>query len=129
MIGVSGQYAAVDEYLTGRENLDMVGRLYHLRPRDSRRTGGRARRPLRSDRRRDRPVKTLLGRHAAPLDLACALVAARRSSSSTSRPPGSTRAAGSGMWDVITALVRGGTTVLLTTQYLEEADRSPTTSR
>jgi ABC-2 type transport system ATP-binding protein len=123
LIGLSGQYAAVDEYLTGFENLDMVGRLYHLGRRASR---GRARELLgRFDlaEAADRPVKTYSGGMRRRLDLAAALVA---------RPPvlfldepttGLDPRSRLGLWDVIEQLVSEGTTLLLTTQYLEEADR------
>jgi ABC-2 type transport system ATP-binding protein len=122
-IGVSGQYAAVDEYLTGFENLDMVGRLYHLGAGASR---TRARELLeRFDlaEAADRPVKGYSGGMRRRLDLAGALVA---------RPPiifldepttGLDPRSRLGMWEVIADLVREGTTLLLTTQYLEEADR------
>jgi ABC-2 type transport system ATP-binding protein len=122
-IGVSGQYAAVDEHLTGLENLDMVGRLYHLGAAASR---VRARELLEQfdlTKAADRQVKGYSGGMRRRLDLAGALVA---------RPPvlfldepttGLDPRGRVGMWDVIEDLVRGGTTLLLTTQYLEEADR------
>ena len=105
-IGLSGQYAAVDEYLTGFENLEMVGRLYHLGRRRSRQRAARAARAVRPRRRRRPAGQDLLRRHAAPARPGRrAGGRARRCSSSTSRPPGSTRAAGSSMWDVIGDLV------------------------
>ena len=122
-IGLAGQYAAVDENLTGFENLQMVGRLYHLgraRPRD------RARELLASfdlAEAGDRLVRTYSGGMRRRLDLAAALVA---------RPPvlfldepttGLDIRSRIGLWDAIEALVSEGTTVLLTTQYLDEADR------
>jgi ABC-2 type transport system ATP-binding protein len=122
-IGVSGQYAAVDEHLTGFENLDMVGRLYHLGADASR---ARARELLEQfdlTHAAERQVKGYSGGMRRRLDLAGALVA---------RPPvlfldepttGLDPRSRLGMWDVIEELVRGGTTLLLTTQYLEEADR------
>ena len=122
-IGASGQYAAVDEHLTGFENLDMVGRLYHLGAATSR---ARARELLEQfdlAHAADRIVKGWSGGMRRRLDLAGALVA---------RPPvlfldepttGLDPRGRVGMWDVIEELVRGGTTLLLTTQYLEEADR------
>ncbi|MEO6704034.1 MAG: ATP-binding cassette domain-containing protein [Jatrophihabitantaceae bacterium] len=122
-LGLSGQYAAVDEYLTGYENLNMVGRLYGLGRKRSRE---RARELL--DRfdlteAADRPVKTYSGGMRRRLDLAGALVAAPPvlflDEPTTGLDPRSRTA----MWDVILELVRGGTTLLLTTQYLEEADR------
>jgi ABC-2 type transport system ATP-binding protein len=122
-IGASGQYAAVDEHLTGFENLEMVGRLYHLGAAASR---ARARELLEQfdlTHAADRIVKGWSGGMRRRLDLAGALVA---------RPPvlfldepttGLDPRGRVGMWDVIEELVRGGTTLLLTTQYLEEADR------
>jgi ABC-2 type transport system ATP-binding protein len=122
VIGLSGQYAAVDENLTGFENLDMVGRLYHLKRADSR---VRARELLeRFDLADagDRPVKTYSGGMRRRLDLAGALVA---------RPPvlfldepttGLDPRSRVELWGVIRELVSSGTTLLLTTQYLEEAD-------
>lgn len=122
-IGVSGQYAAVDEYLTGFENLDMIGRLYHLGAKASK---ARAKELLAQFRLEDaagRPAKTYSGGMRRRLDLAGALVA---------RPPvifldepttGLDPRSRGDMWEVIEDLVSGGTSLLLTTQYLEEADR------
>ncbi|GGP40558.1 ATP-binding cassette domain-containing protein [Saccharothrix coeruleofusca] len=122
-IGLSGQYAAVDENLTGFENLDMVGRLYHLGRARSRE---RARELLeRFDlvEAADRPVKGYSGGMRRRLDLAGALVA-RPSVLFLDEPTtGLDPRSRLGMWDVIAELVAGGTTLLLTTQYLEEADR------
>jgi ABC-2 type transport system ATP-binding protein len=122
-IGLAGQYAAVDENLTGFENLELVGRLYHLGRAHSRR---RARELLASfdlAEAGDRLVRTYSGGMRRRLDLAAALVA---------RPPvlfldepttGLDIRSRIGLWDAIEALVSEGTTVLLTTQYLDEADR------
>jgi ABC-2 type transport system ATP-binding protein len=122
-IGLAGQYAAVDENLTGFENLQMVGRLYHL-GRNAART--RARELLADFELSDageRLVRTYSGGMRRRLDLAAALVA---------RPPvlfldepttGLDIRSRIGLWDAIEGLVAGGTTVLLTTQYLDEADR------
>jgi ABC-2 type transport system ATP-binding protein len=123
LIGLSGQYAAVDEYLTGYENLDMVGRLYHLGRGRSR---SRARELL--DRfgladAGDRPVKTYSGGMRRRLDLAGALVADPQVLFLDEPTTGLDPRSRLGMWDVIAELVAGGTTLLLTTQYLEEADR------
>jgi ABC-2 type transport system ATP-binding protein len=122
-IGLAGQYAAVDENLTGSENLELVGRLYHLaRGRPS----ARARELLSSfdlADAADRLVRTYSGGMRRRLDLAAALVA---------RPPvlfldepttGLDIRSRIELWDAIEALVSEGTTVLLTTQYLDEADR------
>jgi ABC-2 type transport system ATP-binding protein len=122
-IGLSGQYSAVDEHLTGFENLDMVGRLYGL---GRRRSMARARELLEQfdlADAGDRPVKTYSGGMRRRLDLAAALVAQPKvlflDEPTTGLDPRSRIA----MWGVIRELVHGGTTLLLTTQYLEEADR------
>ncbi|WP_458687250.1 ATP-binding cassette domain-containing protein [Nocardia tengchongensis] len=122
-IGTSGQYAAVDEYLTGFENLEMVGRLYHM---GVRRSKERARELL--DRFRladaaDRPVKGYSGGMRRRLDLAGALVANPPVLFLDEPTTGLDPRARLDLWDVIEELVAGGTTLLLTTQYLEEADR------
>jgi ABC-2 type transport system ATP-binding protein len=122
-IGVSGQYAAVDENLTGFENLDMVGRLYHL---GSSRSRQRARELLEQfdlADAADRPAKTYSGGMRRRLDLAGALVA-RPSVLFLDEPTtGLDPRSRTDLWGVIADLVRGGTTLLLTTQYLEEAER------
>ena len=122
-IGLAGQYAAVDENLTGRENLTMVGRLYG---------SSRAQANRRSDELLERfdlveaarrPAKTSSGGMRRRLDLAAALVAAPPvlflDEPTTGLDPRSRLA----LWEVIEQLVSTGTTVLLTTQYLDEADR------
>jgi ABC-2 type transport system ATP-binding protein len=122
-IGLAGQYAAIDENLTGFENLEMVGRLYHL----GRRTAGeRATELLERFELTEaggRSAKTYSGGMRRRLDLAAALVA---------RPPvlfldepttGLDPRSRVGLWETIEARVAAGTTVLLTTQYLDEADR------
>ena len=122
-IGLSGQYSAVDEYLTGYENLDMVGRLYGL---GRKRSKDRARELLErftlSDAA-DRPVKTYSGGMRRRLDLAGALVAEPPVLFLDEPTTGLDPRSRIDMWAVITELVGGGTTLLLTTQYLEEADR------
>ena len=122
-MGLSGQYAAVDEYLTGFENLDMVGRLYHL---GRRRSAERARELLARfdlEDAADRPVKTYSGGMRRRLDLAGALVADPKVLFLDETTTGLDPRSRIGMWDVIAELVAAGTSVLLTTQYLEEADR------
>lgn len=123
MIGVSGQYAAVDENLTGFENLDMVGRLYHLSPAASR---ARARELIDMFdlvEAGDRVVKGFSGGMRRRIDLAGALVVNPPvlflDEPTTGLDPRSRLA----LWEVIKSLVGQGTTVLLTTQYLEEADQ------
>jgi len=122
-IGLSGQYAAVDEYLTGYENLDMIGRLYGL---GGARAKARARELLerfRLDDAGDRPVKGYSGGMRRRLDLAGSLVASPPVLFLDEPTTGLDPRSRAEMWDVITELVKGGTTLLLTTQYLEEADR------
>src|SRR4051812_32490451 len=122
-IGLSGQSAAVDDYLTGYENLDMIGRLYGL---GGARSKGRARDLLErfdlSDAG-DRPVKTYSGGMRRRLDLAGSLVASPPVLFLDEPTTGLDPRSRADMWEVITELVQGGTTLLLTTQYLEEADR------
>ncbi|MDF5756247.1 ATP-binding cassette domain-containing protein [Spongiactinospora sp. TRM90649] len=122
-IGASGQYAAVDDHLTGAENLEMVGRLYHLGVKRSR---ARARELLeRFDLTDagDRPVHGYSGGMRRRLDLAGALVADPPVLFLDEPTTGLDPRARVGLWEVIAELVAAGTTVLLTTQYLEEADR------
>ena len=122
-IGVSGQYAAVDEHLTGFENLDMVGRLYHLGRKPSK---ARARDLLAQFDlvdAADRPVKTYSGGMRRRLDLAGALVARPQVLFLDEPTTGLDPRSRADMWEVIGELVAGGTTLLLTTQYMEEADR------
>jgi ABC-2 type transport system ATP-binding protein len=122
-IGLSGQYAAVDEHLTGYENLEMVGRLYGMSKARSR---DRARELLeRFDLAdaADRPSKTYSGGMRRRLDLAGALVAEPPVLILDEPTTGLDVRARQQMWDVIRDLVSGGATLLLTTQYLEEADR------
>lgn len=122
LIGLSGQYAAVDEYLTGFENLDMVGRLYGLgRARSRDRARELLERFTLSDAG-DRPSKTYSGGMRRRLDLAAALVAAPPVLVLDEPTTGLDVRARQGMWEVIRELVTGGSTLLLTTQYLEEAD-------
>ena len=122
-IGLSGQYAAVDEYLTGFENLDMIGRLYRLGRRRSRERARELLERFRLSEAADRPVKTYSGGMRRRLDLAGALVASPSVLFLDEPTTGLDPRSRTEMWDVIRELVAGGTTLLLTTQYLEEADR------
>lgn len=122
-IGLSGQYAAVDEYLTGFENLDMVGRLYKLGRGRSRTRARELLERFELTESADRPVKGYSGGMRRRLDLAAALVATPPVLFLDEPTTGLDPRSRTGMWDVIRELVRGGTTLLLTTQYLEEADR------
>ncbi len=122
-IGLSGQYAAVDEVLTGYENLDMIGRLYRLGKKRSR---ARARELLeRFDLvdAGDRPVKTYSGGMRRRLDLAGALVAEPPVLFLDEPTTGLDPRSRIELWGVIRELVQRGATLLLTTQYLEEADQ------
>ncbi|MFI0421149.1 ATP-binding cassette domain-containing protein [Spongiactinospora sp. 9N601] len=122
-IGASGQYAAVDDHLTAAENLEMVGRLYHLGIKRSRR---RARELLeRFDlvEAGDRPVQGFSGGMRRRLDLAGALVADPPVLFLDEPTTGLDPRARASLWEVVAELVASGTTVLLTTQYMEEADR------
>ena len=121
-IGLSGQYAAVDEYLTGFENLDMIGRLYHLGRRRSRERARELLERFRLDDAGDRPAKTYSGGMRRRLDLAGALVADPPVLFLDEPTTGLDPRSRTDMWEVIQSLVAGGTTLLLTTQYLEEAD-------
>jgi len=122
-IGLAGQYAAVDENLTGAENLEMVGRLYHLPKGEPRARAGELLERFELSDAADRLVRTYSGGMRRRLDLAAALVA---------RPPvlfldepttGLDPRSRIALWETIEGRVSGGTTVLLTTQYLDEADR------
>jgi ABC-2 type transport system ATP-binding protein len=123
IIGLSGQNAAVDEHLTGYENLEMIGRLYRLGKAPAR---ARARELVERFDLSDaanRPVKTYSGGMRRRLDLAGALVAAPPVIFLDEPTTGLDPRGRLGMWEVIGERVREGTTLLLTTQYLEEADR------
>ena len=122
-IGLAGQYAAVDPNLTGRENLRLTGRLAQLTGRDAGERAGELLQRFQLTGAADRPVRTYSGGMRRRLDVAAALV---------QRPPvvfldepttGLDLPSRNELWEMIRELVAGGTTVLLTTQYLEEADR------
>lgn len=122
-IGLSGQAAAVDEQLTGFENLDMIGRLYHM---GRKRAEARARELLERfdlDEAGNRPVKTYSGGMRRRLDLAGALVAEPPVLFLDEPTTGLDPRSRTELWGVIRELVARGTTLLLTTQYLEEADQ------
>jgi ABC-2 type transport system ATP-binding protein len=123
IIGLAGQYAAVDEMLTGRENLELVGRLYHLGRAEVKRRADEVLERFRLTDAADRTVKTYSGGMRRRLDLGASLVG---------RPPilildepttGLDPRTRIELWQFIENLVADGTTLLLTTQYLEEADR------
>jgi ABC-2 type transport system ATP-binding protein len=122
-IGLTGQYAAVDEYLTGFENLEMVGRLYHLPKAEARSRADELLARFDLTDAAQRPAKTYSGGMRRRLDIAASLIARPRvlflDEPTTGLDPRSRLA----MWEFIADLANGGTTILLTTQYLEEADR------
>ena len=122
-IGLTGQYAAVDEYLTGRQNLRMMGRLYRLSTADAERRGEELLEQFDLMDAADRMAKTYSGGMRRRLDLAISLIATPPiiflDEPTTGLDPRSRLA----MWDVIRKLMDSGATILLTTQYLEEADQ------
>jgi ABC-2 type transport system ATP-binding protein len=122
-IGLAGQYAAVDENLTGLENLVMVGRLYGARRAAARTRGRELLERFDLVEAADRPAKTYSGGMRRRLDLAAALVAEPPVLFLDEPTTGLDPRSRLGLWEVIEGLVAEGTTVLLTTQYLDEADR------
>nr|AIA10638.1 protein of unknown function (DUF1905) [uncultured bacterium] len=123
VIGLTGQYAAVDELLTGRENLHMMGRLYHLDKASSRKRATELLEQFDLVKAADRTVKTYSGGMRRRLDLAISLIASPPiiflDEPTTGLDPRSRLA----MWEIIKKLMAAGATILLTTQYLEEADQ------
>ncbi len=122
-ISLTGQYAAVDDEQTGRENLAMVGRLMHLGRARARRRGAELLERFDLVDAADRRVKTYSGGMRRRLDLAMSLVAMPRVIFLDEPTTGLDPASRTTMWDAVGELVRSGTTIVLTTQYLEEADR------
>ncbi|MFJ9180730.1 ATP-binding cassette domain-containing protein [Streptomyces sp. NPDC102360] len=121
-IGLSGQFAAVDEYLTGRENLQMVGQLYQLSKKEAKKRAGELLDRFHLVDAADRPSKTYSGGMRRRLDLAAALVVSPPVMFMDEPTTGLDPVNRQQLWEVIQELVAGGTTLLLTTQYLEEAD-------
>jgi len=122
-IGLTGQYAAVDEYLTGRENLYMVARLSHLAPARARRRVGELLDRFDLTDAASRTVRTYSGGMRRRLDLAASLVGAPSVLFLDEPTTGLDPRGRLATWEVIEELAADGTTVLLTTQYLEEADQ------
>ena len=122
VIGLSGQYAAVDENLTGRENLTMFGRLYQLPAAEARRRADELLEQFELTDAANRTVKTYSGGMRRRLDLGSALIGRPRLLFLDEPTTGLDPRSRLGMWQVIRGLVREGVTLLLTTQYLEEAD-------
>lgn len=123
IIGLTGQYAAVDEYLTGRENINMVGRLYHFDAKWVKQRADELLERFRLTDAADRPAKTYSGGMRRRLDLAASLVAKPEILFLDEPTTGLDPRSRIELWEVIENLVADGTTVLLTTQYLEEADQ------
>lgn len=123
MIGLTGQYAAVDELLTGYENLQMMGRLYHLSPADAERRAKELLEQFDLVEAAGRQVKTYSGGMRRRLDLAASIIATPPvlylDEPTTGLDPRSRLA----MWQIIKKLVAADVTILLTTQYLDEADQ------
>ena len=121
-IGLSGQSAAIQEELTGRENLELIGRLYHLSRPESRSRAAQLLEQFDLVDAAGRPAKTYSGGMQRRLDLAASLVGRPQVLFLDEPTTGLDPRSRLGMWDIIRSLVEGGTTLLLTTQYLDEAD-------
>ena len=123
IIGLTGQYAAVDEYLTGRENLELFGRLFHLSKNDAAKRADELLERFDLADAGDRGIKGYSGGMRRRLDLAASLIGHPSVLFLDEPTTGLDPRSRLGMWEVINNLVADGTTVLLTTQYLEEADQ------
>ena len=121
-IGLAGQSAAIQEELTGRENLEIIGRLYHLRWPQARSRAVELLEQFGLTDAADRAAKTYSGGMQRRLDLAASLVGRPRVLFLDEPTTGLDPRSRLGMWDIIRSLVADGTTILLTTQYLDEAD-------
>jgi ABC-2 type transport system ATP-binding protein len=122
-IGVAAQQATVDGLLSARKNLVMVGRLHHLSKRDAQRRAGELLEQLDLTDAADRLVKTFSGGMRRRLDLAASMVTAPPVLFLDEPTTGLDPRSRNGLWAVLRELVRGGTTAILTTQYLDEADQ------
>lgn len=122
-LGLAGQTAAVDEFLTGRENLEMVGSLYHLPSKEVRRRADDVLERINLTEAADRPVNTYSGGMRRRLDLAASLVGRPEVLFLDEPTTGLDPRSRLEMWGLINELVDEGATLMLTTQYLEEADR------
>ena len=122
-IGLTGQYAAVDENLTGRENLELVGRLLHIGRREARARADELLATFDLSDAGGRPARTYSGGMRRRLDLAASLVGRPAVLFLDEPTTGLDPASRIALWEVVEGLRREGTTILLTTQYLEEADR------
>jgi ABC-2 type transport system ATP-binding protein len=121
-IGLSGQSAAIQEELTGRENLEIIGRLFHLSWPDARIRAARLLEQFDLMDAANRPAKNYSGGMQRRLDLAASLVGGPQVLFLDEPTTGLDPRSRLGMWEIIRSLVDGGTTLLLTTQYLDEAD-------
>src|SRR3984885_3266965 len=123
LLGLTGQFAAVDEILTGRENLQMFGRLFDLSAADARRRANELLERFDLADAADRPARTYSGGMRRRLDLASSLLTRPRVLFLDEPTTGLDPRSRNEIWSVVRELVREGTTLLLTTQYLEEADQ------
>ena len=123
LIGLTGQFAAVDELLTGRENLEMFGRLFNLSREDARRRAGELLERFGLAQAADRPARTYSGGMRRRLDIASSLVTRPQVLFLDEPTTGLDPRSRNEIWAVVRELRREGTTILLTTQYLEEADQ------
>jgi len=123
VIGLTGQAAAVDELLTGRENLVMMGQLYRLTAASAKRRAQELLEEFDLVEAAGRPAKTYSGGMRRRLDLAVSLIATPPVLFLDEPTTGLDPRSRLGMWEIIKNLLAGGTTILLTTQYLEEADQ------
>jgi ABC-2 type transport system ATP-binding protein len=122
-LGLAGQFAAVDDYLTGRENVEMVGRLYNLSAAEAKRRTSEVLERIHLTEAADRPVRTYSGGMRRRLDVAASMVGRPRVLFLDEPTTGIDPRSRVDIWDLVQDLVAGGTTVLLTTQYLDEADQ------
>lgn len=122
-IGLTGQFAAVDEYLTGEENLQMMGRLYRLSIEDTKRRSAELLKQVDLVEASKRPVRTYSGGMKRRLDLAMSLIAGPPIIFLDEPTTGLDPRSRLGMWDMIKQLAKNGITILLTTQYMDEADQ------
>src|SRR5207302_3245252 len=123
LLGLTGQFAAVDELLTGRENLEMFGRLFKLSGEDAHRRAGELLERFGLAQAADRPARTYSGGMRRRLDIASSLLTRPRVLFLDEPTTGLDPRSRNEIWAIVRELVRDGTTVLLTTQYLEEADQ------
>lgn len=121
-IGLAGQFAAVDEFMTGRETLEMVGKLYHMKKADVKSRAKELLERLGLTEAADRPAKTYSGGMRRRLDVGASLVYQPRVIFLDEPTTGLDPRTRSELWTIIRDLAKDGSTILLTTQYMEEAD-------